>query len=425
MASVYKPMAQILSDPSAEAAGSEVIVAAGGGARHTEDADRKNVLFVSRTTEYGGAEKHTLQLIRRLAGPDVRISILCLEQDFYSQRLDENQSPYIDIKCKEAPGWGLRSMRDWLQLLRDARPDVVVFVGSVLWLFPWYVPILGWLSGIPRRLTIAHLPPGPLPEKTKGWSIPNLVRRVKRLRRLQSLRVSGVFYTRTICVCDAVRDALVKDYRFPPKSTITIHNGVRISGSEQRGNGGWALRIRLGVSSEEFLLVCAARLSEQKGVDLLLRAIAQVLAEGVRCKCVIVGDGPLRKSLLEQALKLGLTGHVFFEGFQQDVESYLQAADAFVLTSHKEGLPLSVLEAMACGLPCIVTNVGGNAEAITDKVHGLVVPSQSVNQAAKAISFMATHPRERAEMSRMARARVREEFDIEDRMAEIKRVILN
>ena len=123
--------------------------------------------------------------------------------------------------------------------------------------------------------------------------------------------------------------------------------------------------------------------------------------------------------------ELGLRSHVFIEGFQKDVRPYLHASSAFILTSHREGLPLSILEAMACGLPCIVTDVGGNTEAITHQVHGLVVPRGSVDATANAISYLATHPNERAQMGRTARARACEAFDIEKRMAEIKRVILH
>jgi len=162
-----------------------------------------------------------------------------------------------------------------------------------------------------------------------------------------------------------------------------------------------------------------------KGLDILLLALAQVLRQGLSCKCIIVGDGPFRKSLVEQAEALGLDGHVFFEGFQKDVRPFLQSGDAFVLTSHSEGFSLSIIEAMACGLPCVVTNVGGNAEAVDHMVHGLIVAPGSVEQTADAISYMVTHPKERAEMSRMAQSRVSEAFDVEARMAEIKRVILS
>ena len=140
---------------------------------------------------------------------------------------------------------------------------------------------------------------------------------------------------------------------------------------------------------------------------------------------VILGDGPLRDQLLDQARELGLPGHVLFEGFQRDVRPYLRASSAFILTSNSEGLPLSILEAMACGLPCIVTDVGGNREAVIDQVNGLVVPPASAGAVANAISYLATHPQERAQMAKTARATVCELFNTDNRMAEIQRVILS
>jgi glycosyltransferase involved in cell wall biosynthesis len=80
---------------------------------------------------------------------------------------------------------------------------------------------------------------------------------------------------------------------------------------------------------------------------------------------------------------------------------------------------------MACGLPSIVTDVGGNAEAITHRVHGLIVPRGSADAIVDAISYLANHPQERAQMARMARARVCEAFDMENAMAQIRRVILS
>src|SRR6201999_1600549 len=139
-------------------------------------------------------------------------------------------------------------------------------------------------------------------------------------------------------------------------------NGVSVTKFAPSASNKQMLRAKLGISSDEFLLVCAARLSEVKRVDILLEAMSRVIRDGIRCKCVIVGDGPLRKELSKEADALGLAGHVLFEGFQHDVRPYLQASSAFILTSRIDGFPISILEALACGLPCIVTDVGGNAE---------------------------------------------------------------
>jgi glycosyltransferase involved in cell wall biosynthesis len=169
--------------------------------------------------------------------------------------------------------------------------------------------------------------------------------------------------------------------------------------------------------------VCTARLVEAKGIDILIRAVSQVRSRGVSCKCIILGDGPLSVQLQQQANSEGLREHVIFEGFQENVRPYLQAGSAFILTSYLEGLPISALEAMACGLPCIVTDVGGNAEAVKDQVTGVVVPPGSAEAAADAILYLATNPGKRAEMAGNAREEVIRSFDIEKRMAELVGVI--
>jgi L-malate glycosyltransferase len=239
------------------------------------------------------------------------------------------------------------------------------------------------------------------------------------------LRRSARFSRTTICVSNALRDCLVKDFGFPARRVTTIHNGVSLSEFAPSDGRGAEVRKKLGISEDEFVLVCVARLSGQKGIDILLEAIAQVFRAGFECKCLIVGDGPLKEQLIEQASKSGLAGQVLFEGFREDVRPYLHASSAFVLTSHREGLPLSILEAMACGLPAVVTDVGGNAEAVTHQITGLVVPTGSVEALADAISYLASHPEERERMARAARARARDAFDIEGAMAKIRQVILS
>jgi glycosyltransferase involved in cell wall biosynthesis len=184
-------------------------------------------------------------------------------------------------------------------------------------------------------------------------------------------------------------------------------------------------RSRLALGEEEFVLVCAARLSEAKGIDILLQAVSGVVRRGVQCTCIVVGDGPLRDKLLKQVDDLKLASHVRFVGFQKDVRPYLQCASAFILTSHLEGLPLAVLEAMACGVPCIVTNVGGSAEAVKQGINGLVIEPGSVEEAEKAIVHLATHEQECIEMAKNARRRACESFDIESQMKILVEVILS
>jgi glycosyltransferase involved in cell wall biosynthesis len=374
--------------------------------------NQKTILFVTRSPEYGGTEKHLLDLIRQLSGRKVKLSILCLDADSYTERLKQYHTSYIDVSCER----NVDSVWKWFCILRDARADVVVFVRSWVWCFPWYTCVVAWLAGITRRFSIVHLPP---------LALSRTARRFRRLQKRVSGRRLALCCTSTICVSDAIRDSLMNEYHFPGHKSVTIHNGVSLSGCDQRGRAGLAVRTRLGVTSDEFLFVCVARLTTQKRIDILLSALARALGDGVQCKCVIVGDGPLKAQLLQQAAALGLSGNVVFEGFQEDVQPYLNASDAFALTSDTEGFPLSILEAMACGLPCVVTNVGGNAEAIADGIHGFVVPPGSVEKVAEAISYLVRNPDQCAQMSRAARTRVCESFDIDEKMAEVQRLILS
>ncbi len=393
-------------------------IAAVFGVDQVLQADDKSVLFVTNTFEYGGAEKHLLDLIRRLAKRGAQVSILCLDSDFYSERLNDNRVRVISGKGE------LRSFLEWFHLFRRLRPDVVVFIRAYLWCYDWYVPVAAWLAGIQRRVTIAHLPPPEVPVWGEESSIASIISRLRRAVRLFKLRISVASECLYVCVSNAIRDALIRGYQFPSKKTITIYNGVSLAEmGGDRGNG-IGLRMRLGIDSAEFLLLCVARLSEQKRVDILLLAMAKVLREGVKCKCVIVGNGPLRDDLVKLASAEGLSEHVMFEGFQADVRPYLEAATAFALTSDKEGFPLSILEAMAYGLPCIVTNVGGNAEAVEQGVHGLVVRPGSVDDLAEAIAYFVKHPDDLKRMSGMTRARVCREFDIEKRMTQMNDAIL-
>ncbi|MGB9433099.1 MAG: glycosyltransferase [Candidatus Acidiferrum sp.] len=406
---------------------------------------RKRILFVSNSNEYGGAEKHSLELIRRLRGPGVQLYILCFEADFFTARLD----PDCDIEVithTKAPQF----LWDWVRLFRDIRPDVVVFVYGWFWAIPCVAVVGAWVAGVRRRFSIQHLmtsrvslSPEVLAALKRARSLRKRLRGVLRkllgrkdpfplplwliasMNSAEQISRSAHFYNQTICVSDTLRHSLLKDFGFPANKVRTIRNGVSVSEFVPSKDHKSEVRERLGFGPDEFVLVCIARLSEQKRIDILLEAQAQVLREGVRCKCIIVGDGPLKAQLLEQASTIGLSGHVFFEGFHEDVRPYLQAGSAFILTSNTEGLPLSILEAMACGLPSIVTDVGGNGELITHRVHGLIVPRESVDEIAKAISYLANHAEERAQMAKRARVRACEAFDIENAMAEIRRAILS
>jgi glycosyltransferase involved in cell wall biosynthesis len=374
----------------------------------------KRILFVTRTYEYGGAEKHLIDLLNRMHQPDLQITVLCFGLNPFTERLSPD--PNLVVRTLEKTP---NSLLGWTSLFRSVEVDTVVFVHGWSWNLHWIAPIGAWLARVPKRYAIQHLVIWGIRKRTLAHRL------LQGVFRYLNLKVSAATLHTTICVSDAVKNVLVQRYGFPKKTMRTIHNGVSLSEFVPWPEDGLRIRTEYGISADEFLLVCAARLSDQKGIDILLDTMTRVLQNGLPCKCIIVGDGPLREKLLERSQQLGLTGKVIFTGFREDIRPYLHASSAFVMTSHREGLPLAILEAMACGLPCIVTDVGGNSEAVVHNTTGLLIPAGSADAAAEAISFLVTHPKERAQMSREALARVRAEFDIETCMTKIKQVILN
>jgi glycosyltransferase involved in cell wall biosynthesis len=421
--SVTPSPAEKWTTPARASAGSSICTESGKDSRAQSVRKGARALIVlPQNTEFEVFEKHLIELVAALKDPKVDPLVICFGHHFAGERLDYGRGSQVVVKCVKEP----ESLSDWLHMIREAHPAITVLIQNSIETFSWKVHVAALLAGVPRRFVI-HTVVAPSPSApAQGWSPRNMLRRLigRRARHLLKIRIAGSVSSKTICVSRAVREVLVNSYRFPRRKTITIPNGVSTSAFVPSKNAASGMRNCLGIGPEEFLLVCTARLVEVKGVDILLQAVSRVVRQGVSCKCVILGDGPLKEKLVEQTNSLGLWDSVYFEGFQRDVRPYLHAASAFILTSRIEGLPLSILEAMACGLPCIVTNVGGNAEAVRDKKVGIVVPSESVEDAADAILYLATHPRERARMAVSSRETVCEHYNSEKRIDELMHAML-
>ena len=131
------------------------------------------------------------------------------------------------------------------------------------------------------------------------------------------------------------------------------------------------------------LIVSVGRLVEAKDYPLLVRAINLVVKEVPQVRCLIVGEGPFRELIEEEIDKFSLHGHVALPGARRDVAEILKSADIFTLSSLREGLPVSLLEAMAAGCAIVATDAGGIPDAIVDGVNGLLVKVSDENALAE------------------------------------------
>jgi L-malate glycosyltransferase len=216
---------------------------------------------------------------------------------------------------------------------------------------------------------------------------------------------------------------------YPESRIVYIPNGVKIT-SEGKGT---YTSVRTVLTS--------ARLSREKGMDILIKAWAQVLRQEKSLKLLILGDGPLASELRNLSKALDLTDSVDFRGMVQDVSSYLKEADLFVLPSRTEGVSNALLEAMNQGIPCIATDVGGNPEALGKRDstevsvgqyvlanNGVLVHPGDVQGLSNAILFLIREGGVREEMGKRSREYIRDHYSIDliaDRYIELYQHMLS
>ena len=156
-----------------------------------------------------------------------------------------------------------------------------------------------------------------------------------------------------------------------------------------------------------------ASLTPAKAQHVLIEAFARMAGPAPGARLLLAGDGPLRGALEEQARRLGAGERVRFLGVRRDVPGLLAAADLFVLSSVREGLSLSLLEAMRAGRAVVATDVGGNREAVVPGATGLLVPAGDAAALAEAMAALAADGAKRAAWGGAARRRWEERFTAE------------
>lgn len=216
---------------------------------------------------------------------------------------------------------------------------------------------------------------------------------------------------RIIAVSEEVAQVMRLYTSVPWERILTIPNGVEPNRFRLREDR-CTLRRMLQLPTDRLVAVTVGRLTRGKGYRYLEDALALIPAEH-RPLMLIVGDGPDRNELESRAKAMGLEQEIRFLGNRRDVPALLAAVDLFVLSSLWEGLPLALLEAMAAGLPAVVTSVGGNAEVVEDGVSGMLVPARDAQALAKALSTLLNGHSRREEMGRAARERFDRYFSVQ------------
>jgi L-malate glycosyltransferase len=246
------------------------------------------------------------------------------------------------------------------------------------------------------------------------WYTP---RRRKILHKIQNRS------TYVIANSDAIREFLVTKDGFDPKLIRVVPNGVKYECFANTQRDRKKLFPEMSLKTK-LVAVVANMHFESKGHADLIRAAAGIIQEFPNTKFVLIGDGAERPKLEDMAVRMGLGDTILFLGARKDVPSLLASSDLFVLPSWAEGLPNSVLEAMASGLPIVATRVGGIPELIDNEVTGLLVPPKNQEALGAAIMRLLGDEAFARRLAIAAQERARTKFSFEKLLLELENLYL-
>jgi len=213
---------------------------------------------------------------------------------------------------------------------------------------------------------------------------------------------------RAIGVGHFVKHALVVNEGLPRRRVDVIHNGVNLQEYDRPLADRDAVRREVGAEEGEVTVVQVARLDALKDHLTAIRAFAQAVHTAPGLRLVLVGEGPEETAIRREIAAQDIGNRVSLLGLRHDVPRLLKAADAFLLTSISEGIPLTIIEAMAAGLPVVATDVGGVSEIVGQT--GFRAPAKDVDALASGLAQLAADRELRQRMGRAGRERAERTF---------------
>lgn len=354
------------------------------------------VVHIVRSLEVGGLEKVVCELVSCRGTADTDVICLTAEGEFADLLRDQGGRVYVLGDHSNAR----QLVQPLRRLLRKIQPDVVHCHN----LFAHATGCMAaFLSG--RMPTVLTKHGTFLPRGRTGGTLHRAL-----------LRKSDV-----VAVSSEIQQIMVRWAPFLRDRIRTIPNGVAIPNKTNSGERN-TVRESLGCSEANWIFISVSRLVAGKRVDDLIRAFGQVWPNFPNARLLVVGDGPELASLKQLVTAESLKDGVQFLGARMDVPSLLAAADTFVLASENEGLPMSLLEAMSCGLPSVVTKVGEIPFVIEEGCNGYLVSPLSVLELADAMSRILSDRLTAREFGHNAHSRVEEFFGIRSTVAKYEAV---
>jgi glycosyltransferase involved in cell wall biosynthesis/nucleoside-diphosphate-sugar epimerase len=360
------------------------------------DLDRKPVLaYVITKAELGGAQGHVHDLIKSLYN-DYQIHLIVGSLGWLADKCDE-----LGVSVHHLPNLtrsinfikDVTAVKELVQKIETIKPDLIHAHSGK----PGIIARLaGKICNVPVVFT-AH-----------GWGFDPNAPKLRRNIALAAEKMLAKFATKIICVSESDRQLAIDLGVVEADRVVTIHNGI---------DTGVELPVAT-VKPQSTQLIMVARFNkQQKDQTTLMQAIKQVDRD---INVLLVGTGPDFEEAKNTAKELDILSKVSFLGDRLDVPQLLAQSQIFVLSTHYEGLPISILEAMRAGLPIIATNVNGIPEQVVDGKTGLLVERQDVDGLAAAITNLVDNPALAQKMGYEGMEKLQREFTIDEMVASTK-----
>ena len=341
----------------------------------------------------GGLENGVVNLINHMDKDNFHHTICCIRgKGAMEDRITNKQVDIICLNIKKKDRFAFLKLA---HIISKNSPDIVHTRN--------FGTIDGILAAILARVDIVvH------GEHGREFTDPEgLNKKQNFIRRLFFLKTAFI-----VAVSMDIHNWLIEKIRVPDEKIHTIINGVDTDKFIPPLDKN-AAKIKMEIDPSEIVVGSVGRMDKVKNYEMLLSAVSMIKTNARFC-IVLVGDGPERKSLESFTAEKGLT-NIRFTGKQDNVVNYLQAFDLFVLPSIAEGISNTILEAMACGLHVIATDVGGNRELIENNKTGSLIKSYDVDALADRISWSLANPLESNQIGRAGQEQCKSCFSL-DRM---------
>ena len=371
--------------------------------------DNPSILFVIDGIEFGGGERTFLQLIEQLPREKYNIYTATTPNGAFSEMLTKKNIDYVPLDLTKRFSW--KALKTLLRIIAENNIDIVHSQGGKV---DFYTRLASRI--LKSKIKVVNTIAMPV----EGYDVSFL----KKAIYCFIDRFCERYVDRFIVVSKSLQTTLENNHKIPGEKIALVYNGIELDEYQDEASEEFSFKLKkeFNMGKSVSLVGAIGRIVWQKGFEYLVEAVPAILKECPEVRFMIIGDGPLKKELVEKSRKLGIADKIIFTGFRTDIKEALVSIDILVMPSLREGFPMVTLEAMAMAKPIIAADIDGIREQIEHQKNGLLVPPENPVVLAEAVISLLKNKEKAERLGMAAKKRVEEEFSLKKMVNETESV---